>query len=184
VTPDQSDPAPGRRRRRGPWIAALLLLLALIVAAGVVTAVVTGDDDGDDLTEQVRSAADEGIDAATDAGDDALDTVTGEAPGAADAGVDAVTSAGDEALDTATEQADEAVDAVTGGSDDSSGPAPQAVQDDPVVQQLAKGRELPFVAGPWARRQYRDRVFDRLSEATRERAEKVEQGDGFGIRIQ
>lgn len=183
MTPDQSDPGPRRSRRRGPWIAALFVLLALIVAAGVVTALVTDGDDGDDLTEQVRGAADEGVDAATAAGDDALDTVTGEAPGAVDSGVDAVTGAGDDALDTATDRADEAIDAVTGDADDSSGAAPQAVQDDPVVQQLAKGRELPFVAGPWERSQYRDRVFDRLSEETRARAEKVQQGDGFGIRI-
>jgi len=119
----------------------------LIVIAGVVTAVVT--DDGGDLTEQVRGAAHQGVDAATGAGDDALDTITGEAPGAADSGVDAVASAGDEALDTATDQADEAIDGVTGDSGGSMGAAPQAIEDEPVVQQLAKGRELPFVAGPW-----------------------------------
>jgi hypothetical protein len=164
-------------------MAALLVLLALIVAAGVVTAVITGDDDGDDLTEQVQGAAGDGFDAATSAGDDALDTVTGDAPGAVGSGADAVTGAGGDALDTVTDQAGEAVDAITGDPGD-SGAVPQAVQDDPLVQQLAQGRELPFVAGPWERRAYRDGVWDRLSDATRARAERIEQDGAFAIRIQ
>jgi ABC-type Na+ efflux pump permease subunit len=183
VTPDETDP--GRRGRgKGPWIAALLVVLALIVAAGVVTAVMTGDDDGEDLTEQVQGAADDGLDAATSAGDDALDAVTGDAPDAAESGAEAATSAAGDAFDTVTDQAGEAVDAVTGDSGDGSGTAPQAVQDDPVVERLAQGRELPFVAGPWERRQYRERVWDSLSEATRARAERVDQDGAFGIRIQ
>jgi len=179
VTPGETDP--GRRGRgRGPWIAALLVVLALIVAAGVVTAVMTGDD----LTEQVQGAADDGLDAATSAGDDARDAVTGDAPDAAASGAEAATSAAGDAFDTVTDQAGDAVDAVTGDSGDGSGTAPQAVQDDPVVVRLAQGRELPFVAGPWERRQYRERVWDSLSEATRARAERVEQDGAFGIRIQ
>lgn len=183
MTSDDHEPGtPERGRKRGRWIAAVVVLLALIVAGGVLAAVISDDGDGD-VAGQVRSAADDGVDAVTSAGDEALDTATSEAPGAADAGVDAVTNAGDEALDTVTSQGDDAIDGVTGGGADDSTTVPQAVQDDPVVKSLAKGRELPFTAGPWTRQAYRDRVFDRLSDATRERAEKVDVGDGFGIRI-
>jgi len=58
------------------------------------------------------------------------------------------------------------------------------VASDPVVQRLARGRTLPFTAGPWSREQWRDAVHERLRPATRERAERVAEGAGFGILIQ
>jgi hypothetical protein len=65
-----------------------------------------------------------------------------------------------------------------------TGPVPEEVASDPVVQRLARGRTLPFTAGPWRREQWRDAVYARLRPATQERAEKVAQGGGFGILIQ
>lgn len=70
----------------------------------------------------------------------------------------------------------------TGGTDTAA--IPEEVASDPVVQRLARGRTLPFTAGPWAREQWRDAVYERLRPATQERAEKVAQGGGFGILIQ
>lgn len=70
----------------------------------------------------------------------------------------------------------------TGGTDTAA--IPEEVASDPVVQRLARGRTLPFTAGPWAREQWRDAVYERLRPATQERAEKVAQGSGFGILIQ
>jgi len=63
-------------------------------------------------------------------------------------------------------------------------PIPDAVREDPVVQRLAKGRTLPFVAGPWTKAIWRDAVYSRLRPATQDRAEKVTVDNGFGIRIQ
>lgn len=63
-------------------------------------------------------------------------------------------------------------------------PIPVEVQEDPVVKRLARGRELPFTAGPWARAAWRDSVYGRLRPATQDRAERVPLGDGFGILIQ
>lgn len=192
-----NDPKEPHHRRRWGWLAALVVLL---IAAGVGVAVLTdGGDSVDTASEQVKGAADAGRDAATNAGDDALDTATSKGADAVDGatsaagdGLDTATSAADDARDAATSAADDGLDTVTNAGDNArdgvtngngeSGAA--AVQDDPVVKRLAKGRDLPFVAGPWARRSYRDSVFERLSDATKQRAEKVAQGDGFGIRIQ
>lgn len=147
------------KKRRG--IAWLLALLALLVVGGIATAVIiASDDSGDDVAEQVQDTADGGVDAVTNAGDDGLDTVTDE---------------GDDARDGATD-----ADTTTGGADAA---APGAVQDDPVVKRLARGRSLPFVAGPWVRASYRDTVYERLSDATTERATKVRRGERYGIRI-
>lgn len=186
---DPKQPTERPRRRRGwGWLA---VLIGLLIVAGIGAAVLANNDGSiDESTDQVQGVADDGVDAVTSAGDEALDTVTGEAPGAADSGVDAVTNAGDEALDTVTGAGDEALDTATNAADeardavtDDESTAPTAVQNDPLVKRLAKGRALPFVAGPWQRQSYRDGVFDRLSEATRARAKKVTQGDGFGIQI-
>ncbi len=61
---------------------------------------------------------------------------------------------------------------------------PEEVASDPIVKRLARGRTLPFTAGPWKREVWRDAVYERLRPATQERAEKVEQDGGFGILIQ
>jgi hypothetical protein len=62
-------------------------------------------------------------------------------------------------------------------------PVPAEVQEDPLVQRLAKGRTLPFTAGPWKKAAWRDGVYTRLAPATQQRAEKVDQDGGFGILI-
>lgn len=61
---------------------------------------------------------------------------------------------------------------------------PEEVQSDPVVQRLARGRTLPFTAGPWRKEAWRDAVYTRLRPATQQRAEKVAEDGGFGILIQ
>jgi hypothetical protein len=99
----------------------------------------------------------------------------------ADLGRDATTTqetvVAPDADDTATAPA-------TSGDDGSATAAiPEEVASDPVVKRLARGRDLPFTAGPWRRAQWRDAVYERLRPATRERAEKVAQGGGFGILI-
>jgi hypothetical protein len=74
-----------------------------------------------------------------------------------------------------------------GGSttvDASEVPLPAEIADDPIVKRLAKGRTLPFTAGPWQKEQWRDAVFSRLSAGAQARFDKVPYQDGFGIVIQ
>ena len=96
-----------------------------------------------------------------------------------DEGVDTVTSAGDGAADTVTSGADGAADGVTGADGEGASP----VESDPVVKRLARGRDLPFTAGPWVRAAYRDTVYGRLRPATLEIARKVRAGQGYAIRF-
>jgi hypothetical protein len=63
-------------------------------------------------------------------------------------------------------------------------PLPAEIADDPIVKRLAKGRTLPFTAGPWKREEWRDAVFARLSDAAKARFDKVPYQSGFGIVIQ
>ena len=102
------------------------------------------------------------------------DTVADAVSETADEGANTVTSAGDEAADTVTSAADDAVDDVTGADAQSASP----VESDPVVKRLARGRDLPFTAGPWVRAAYRDTVYGRLRPATLTIARKVRAGRG------
>jgi hypothetical protein len=97
-------------------------------------------------------------------------------------GVDAVTDAGDDALDTATAAGGDALDATTGAADPEEGSS--AVESDPVLTRLARGRELPFTAGPWVRASYRDGVYAKLRPQTRRRATKLREGEGYAIRFE
>jgi hypothetical protein len=159
------DPDGHRRRRGGGWFA--LLVTVLTVAGLVIYGLVEGGDSGsvNDVADQAQEAAGGAGGTVTGAGDDAADTVTGEA---GDAG-DAVNGA-----------ADDAGDAATGGA---GGEAPAAVRNDPVVQRLARGRELPFTVGPWRQAAWRDSVYERLRPQTQERAQKLRVRSGYGIRL-
>lgn len=83
----------------------------------------------------------------------------------------------------ATAPAEETPPATTADSGESA-EVPVEVQEDPIVKKLARGRTLPFTAGPWKKAAWRDGVFTRLRPVTQERAEKVDQDGGFGILIQ
>ena len=85
--------------------------------------------------------------------------------------------------ETATVPAPATDDGTTATAPDDAA-IPAEVRDDPVVQRLARGRALPFTAGPWRREVWRDAVYGRLRPATQERAEKVDVDGGFGILIQ
>lgn len=153
---------PRRRRRSWAWLAAIV---ALLVVAGVAGAVYLAQDDDEDVTEQVRQTGGDALDTATEEGGDAVEAVTEE---------------GGDAVEAITGEGDDAVDGATGGDD----PSQSIVEEDPVVKRLARGRELPFTAGPWTRERWRDGVYDRLSEPAKARATKVDVGDGFGIRFE
>lgn len=83
---------------------------------------------------------------------------------------------------TATAPAPATDGATATAPDDAAIPA--EVRDDPVVKRLARGRSLPFTAGPWRREVWRDAVYGRLRPATQQRAEKVDVDGGYGILIQ
>ncbi|WP_217924531.1 hypothetical protein [Miltoncostaea oceani] len=181
--PGDGPSEPPRRRRRGlGWLAALV---ALLVIGGVAIAVVaTGDDDS------ISGTVDSSIDAVTNAGDEARDTVTEAGDDAVENGggaVDTATEAADEAVDAATDATDDAVDTTTDAADEAtdggSGGGSSIVEDDPVLKRLARGRELPFTVGPWARMSYRDTVYSRLRPATREYATRIRQGQGYAIQF-
>lgn len=181
--PGDGSGEPPRRRRRGVgWLAALV---ALLVIGGIAIAVIATRSD-----DSVSGTVDNSIDAVTNAGDEARDTATEAGDGAAESGegaIDTATDAADEAVDTATDATDEAADTATDATDaatDSSGGGSSIVEDDPVVKRLARGRELPFTVGPWARMSYRDTVYGRLRPATREYATKARQGQGYVIRFE
>lgn len=106
-----------------------------------------------------------------------------------------ITSGGDSSSDVggaqppaATTTTPTATAPATTGDETATAPGdaaiPEEVRNDPVVQRLARGRTLPFTAGPWRREQWRDAVYGRLRPATQERAEKVDVDGGFGILIQ
>jgi hypothetical protein len=138
------------------------VLVGLLLVAGLGLAIVASQDDS--VADAVSETVDEGVDTVTSAGDDAADTVT---------------SAGGEAADTVTGAADDVADDVSGNDAQSASP----VESDPVVKRLARGRDLPFTAGPWVRAAYRDTVYGRLRPATLTIARKVRAGQGYAIRF-
>jgi len=187
----QNTPDDDRRRPKGAygwmWIAVPIILLILV---GIVAAITLGSDDSepvgagspepemvDTQTGPAVGSDLEGEDGITDPAAEVTDTEAGgeTAPPAGDTGTTGDTGTAPSGDDAAT--TGEAGAAPVGGD------APAAVREDPVVQRLARGRDLPFTAGPWRQRAWRDNVYSRLRPQTQARAERVRYRNGFGIRL-
>jgi hypothetical protein len=114
----------------------------------------------------------------------AIGTRDGDSTTPVSAGSGTATTAPDTttAPDATTTAADGDTDTDTTAS--AGEPLPAEIADDPIVKRLAKGRTLPFTAGPWQREEWRDAVFARLSDAAKARFDKVPYQGGFGIVIQ
>jgi hypothetical protein len=145
----------GRKRRGGLW-AALAALIALLIVGGAFLLAGTDDD------PRGRSA------------DAQPSTETAMQPATAPAGTAGTAGATTAPPASTTPPAE--TTAPAGGTT-------TGALADPVVQRLARGRELPFTVGPWRRASYRETVYSRLREETLPHAKKVRYRGGFGIRF-